>query len=125
MDKATGVLAPIPQLDEFGRSAYDPAVGSGNAAGNIASGHFTNSDGNLVYAGEDGPLASQRLALLRLGFEDRALLGMLPPDVAAEMAGRIVRSPANYTVAPGMLDAVRREAAARVGIRSAAMCVSS
>lgn len=67
VDNATGLVVPLHPLDHStGRSSYDP----------YADAH-TNEDGNLMYSGPDGPLSSQRLELLRMGFDDRSLMSLL------------------------------------------------
>ena len=51
----TGQLVTLAELSLEGRSQYDPRVG-----GFLSEGRFTNEDGNWVYAGLDGAMASQR-----------------------------------------------------------------
>ena len=63
----------LAELSPEGRSQYDLRVG-----GFLSDGRFTNEDGNWVYAGLEGALASQqRLELWRIGMEDLALLQLL------------------------------------------------
>jgi hypothetical protein len=114
---ATGTLRPLRRLGADGRSEYDPAVGT--AAG-LADGHFTNEDGNLVYMGADGPLASARLEALRLGFEDAALLALLGREAAASLAAEVASSGTNWTLSADALEATRRRAAALIGQRTCA-----
>ena len=52
----------------------DIICGAGSVLYNPRADFRTNGDGNLLYAGEAGhPLSSQRLELLRMGFEDRCV----------------------------------------------------
>ena len=108
---ASGRLRPLGRLDAGGRSEYDPAVGT--AAG-LADGRFTNEDGNLVYMGADGPLASSRLEVLRLGLEDQALLALLGREAAATLAREVASSATNWTLSADALEAARRRAAAAI-----------
>jgi hypothetical protein len=117
----TNLTVPLPPLDRHGRSTYASAIG-GTASSATAGGHFTNEDGNLVYSGVDGPLASQRLENVMAGLQDRALLAMLPPPHGPALAQRLVHSPSNYSVDPGLLEATRRDAAALLGVRAAGAC---
>jgi hypothetical protein len=61
-DPSTGQVVTLAEFDRRGRSQYDPVTGS---TGEVD--HSTNEDGNWVYAGLEGPLASQRLELWRMG----------------------------------------------------------
>jgi hypothetical protein len=73
-NNATGLAIPLQPLNfSTGRSSYDP----------YADAH-TNEDGNLMYSSPDGPLSSQRLELLRMGFDDRALLSLLTSEERCE-----------------------------------------
>jgi hypothetical protein len=110
IDPALQQLVPLRQLDEMtGRSTYTPKVVNGE--------HYTNEDGNLMYAGERGPLSSVRLEQLRRGLEDRALLAMLTPAQRAALARRMVRTATNYTFDSTLLEATRRAVAATIGVR--------
>ena len=109
-DPALQALVPLRALDQpTGRSTYDPRVVNGV--------HFTNEDGNLLYAGERGPLSSVRLEQLRRGWEDRALLSLLAPNERVELAQKLVRSATNYTFDAALLEATRRDAALLIGKR--------
>ena len=78
----------------------------------------------MVYPGVDGPLASTRLELLKIGFQDRALLALLPTPRSVEFASRLVSGASNFSVDPALLETVRREAAAALGTISAGACTS-
>lgn len=101
-DPETGRLRPLgpPALD--GATGYDPTVAASPAG--LADGHFTNEDGNLVYAGDDGPRSSLRLEVMRLGFEDLALLRLLGRERAAEIASSLVGSASNFSISPAALE---------------------
>lgn len=106
-DLATGLGVPLGTLnDTIGSVQYDPRAD-----------FRTNEDGNLLYAGEVGPLSSQRLELLRMGFEDRALLSMLPVTQSVAAATRLVRTAANYTFNHTLLEQTRRDVARAIGTR--------
>jgi hypothetical protein len=120
-DSATGRLVPLPELSVEGRSLYDPLVGPVDPQGRPLPDHSTNEDGNWVYAGlpdgpdgGEGPLASQRLELWRLGMEDLALLKLLGPAEARELAQKLVRSGVDYTFNATLLEETRAEAVARL-----------
>ena len=107
MDATTGLILPIGPVDpNTGRFVYDPRT----------SGRL-NEDGNLLYSGESGPLSSQRLELLRMGFEDRALLGLLTTTERSVLATRLVRSALNFTFNNSLLEQSRRDVARAVGAR--------
>ena len=116
VDRGVNLTVAIPELDVYGRTPYAPAIG------NISNGHFSNEDGNLVYAGVKGPLSSQRLENLKMGSEDRALLGLLPYSASVAFAKRLAPGPANYSVDPQLLERLRREAALLVGVLPASAC---
>lgn len=113
VDRALGKLVPVPMLDDRGRSRYNAEVE--NPSG---SGQFTNEDGNLLYAGERGPMSSVRLEQLRRGFEDWALLRLLEGKnrtQKAALSAKLVRGATNYTFDSNLLEATRREAALLIG----------
>ena len=56
-----------------------------------------------------------RLELLRMGLEDKALLGLLPKRQRLRLARKLVRGATNYTIDSELLEATRREAAALIG----------
>jgi hypothetical protein len=62
VDAATNLTVPIAQLDMYGKSVYSAVVDYNDIHNTTipTNGRFSNSDGNLVYAGVDGPLSSQR-----------------------------------------------------------------
>jgi hypothetical protein len=106
-DATTGSIIPVGRANHStGRVLYNPRTDS-----------RTNEDGNLLYAGETGPLSSQRLELLRMGFEDRALLGLLTTTERSLLATRLVRSASNFTFNHSLLEQSRRDAARAVGAR--------
>ena len=106
-DLATGLNVPLGALnDTIGSMQYTPRAD-----------FRTNEDGNLLYAGEAGPLSSQRLELLRMGFEDRALLSMLPTSQSVAAATRLVRTATNYTFNHTLLEQTRRDVAWSIGTR--------
>lgn len=108
MDPAAQRLSPLRRLNiRNGQSQYDPQVVNGA--------HFTNEDGNWLYAGERGPLSSVRLEQYRRGLEDRALLALLSRSDRLALAQRMVRTSTNYTFDADLLEATRREAAALIG----------
>ena len=74
--------------------------------------HSSNEDGNWVYPGLEGPLASQRLELWRIGMEDMALLQLLGPSEAQAMARTMVRSGVDYTFNATLLEETRAKAVA-------------
>jgi hypothetical protein len=118
-DRGVNRTVPTPELDMYGRSTYVAAIGT------PSDGHFSNEDGNLVYAGIEGPLSSQRLENLKMGMEDRALLGLLPHNVSVALAKRLAGGPADYSVDPALLEIVRREAARLVGVQTAEGCTGA
>lgn len=65
-----------------------------------------------MYAGLEGPLASQRLELWRIGMEDLALLQLLGPTEAQALAQTMVRSGIDYTFNATLLEEVRARAVA-------------
>jgi hypothetical protein len=86
IDKATGRFKPMGMLQANGQlHGFDPMIGK-NLTGASLDGQFTNEDGNLVYPGVDGPLASVRLENLRMGVEEWALLQLLE----SSQVGRIL-----------------------------------
>lgn len=104
-DRSTGLKVPLgPQNDTIGSMLYTPRAD-----------FRTNEDGNLLYAGEAGPLSSQRLEMLRLGFEDRALLSMLPATQSVSAASQLVRTAVNYTFNHTLLEQIRRDVARSIG----------
>lgn len=69
---------------------------------------FANGDGFFVYPGPTGPLASQRLEVIRDGLEDWEALAMLPQGGAVEKAvGSAVQGPTRYSLDPKAVSAVR------------------
>jgi hypothetical protein len=115
-DPGTGKVRPLGPIAADGSVGYDPAVAANAAA--LADGHFTNEDGNLIYAGPAGALSSLRLEALRMGFEDRALLQLLNATAGSQLAQAIVAGAANYTIDPESIEAARRHAASLIGTRT-------
>jgi hypothetical protein len=106
-DATTGLILPVgPVNPNTWRFLYNPRTNGRK-----------NEDGNLLYAGETGPLSSQRLELLRMGFEDRALLGLLTTTERSVLATRLVCSALNFTFDHPLLEQSRRDAARAVGAR--------
>lgn len=120
IDSATGQMVPLSELSDKGRSSYDPLIGPTDPEGRPLPDHSTNEDGNWVYAGlpdgtgEGEPLASQRLELWRMGMEDLALLQLLGPHQARELAQRLVRSGVDYSFNATLLEETRAEAVMRL-----------
>lgn len=75
---------------------------------------FANGDGNFVYPGVTGPLASVRLMNLRDGFEDAELFRKLSLQTASNLVEPLVRSATNYTLDPLLLEKQRVLAASMV-----------
>jgi len=78
-----------------------------------------NGDGNLVYPGVRGPLASNRLIAIADGIEDWQLFHRLGVDTtsishADDLIAQLVRNMTDRTSDPRLLERVRREAARRV-----------
>ena len=99
---------PLAELSIEGRSQYDPQTTP------LLPDHSTNEDGNWVYAGLEGALASQRLELWRMGVEDLALLKLLGPSEAQKLAQTMVRSGEDYTFNATLLEETRARAVAGV-----------
>jgi hypothetical protein len=113
LDPTTKVVVPLGSLNHSsGQSSYDPAVHYGV--------RVASEDGNLMYAGENGPLSSQRLELLRMGWDDRVLLALLDPARRRDLASVLVRSANNFTFDHALLERMRREAARAIGVRQCA-----
>lgn len=69
---------------------------------------FAPGDNWILYPGKFGPRSSLRWEAMRDGFEDFALLSMLPREKAMPLVQRIIRSATDYTKDPGELESVRR-----------------
>ena len=112
IDNSTGQVVTLAELSIDGHSQYNPLVGPPDSTGQPEPWHSTNEDGNWVYAGLEGPLASQRLELWRIGMEDLALLQLLGPTEAQALAQTMVRSGIDYTFNATLLEEVRARAVA-------------
>ena len=111
-DNSTGQTVVLAELTLEGRSQYNPLVGPADSQGRVMNSHSSNEDGNWVYPGLEGPLASQRLELWRIGMEDMALLQLLGPSEAQAMARTMVRSGVDYTFNATLLEETRAKAVA-------------
>ena len=75
---------------------------------------FANGDGNFVYPGLSGPIASVRLMNIRDGFEDAELFRKLSLEEVGKVVSGLVRSATEYTLDPVLLEKQRILAAAMV-----------
>ena len=100
----------IARLDGTARTDFDPA----NYIWLPRTDIFANGDGNFVYPGATGPVASVRLMNLRDGFEDAELFRKLSVSVAGLVVDPLVRSATNYTLDPLLLEKQRLRAAGLV-----------
>lgn len=101
--------ANVIRLDESSTTPYNVSTYNSAYGGNV------NGDGNLIYPGKEGMLPSIRLENVRNGLEDYALLSLAIKSAGASavnaLVSRLVRSGANFSDDPGVLETVRREAA--------------
>lgn len=102
--------SPITRESGTARTNFDPA----NYIWLPRTDIFANGDGNFVYPGPAGPVASVRLMNLRDGLEDIELLRMLSLSEANQLVEPLVRSPTNYTLDPLLLEKQRVLAASKV-----------
>ena len=77
---------------------------------------FANGDGQFIYPGANGPVATARLANMRDAVEDQALLQAVRTagkvsDLETAIA-KLVRSPTDHTDDAELLEATRRSLAA-------------
>lgn len=89
---------PIRRLSESPRTDFDPAnyIWADKTL-------FANGDGQIVYPGENAPIASARLELLRDANEDVFLLRQakkVKHSDSMELMQRLVRSPTDYLIIP-------------------------
>eukprot|EP00039_Didymoeca_costata_P011405 m.159987 g.159987 ORF g.159987 m.159987 type:complete len:854 (-) comp15162_c0_seq3:42-2603(-) len=103
IDNSTNQLHSLLHADTSGHLSYNPYVGSGD--------QFSNEDGNIMYAGADGPIVTLRMQNLQSGFQDLALLSMLDRDMKQEIAGILVRNAMNYTFNHTLLEMTRERVA--------------
>ena len=123
LDHALRKLTAVhQQVARDGRSTYDARVGSMGKGETT----FTSEDGNLVYAGERGPLASMRLENWRMGAQDSALLRLFPtPEIAAHWARVLARSGTDFTIGAAVLEETRSAAAEALGTVLPSQCPSA
>ena len=101
----------INRLNGTARTDFDPA----NYIWLPRTDIFANGDGNFVYPGSSGPVATVRLMNIRDGFEDAELFRKLPsPAAAGELVEPLVRSATDYTLDPLLLEKQRILAASMV-----------
>ena len=85
----------MDKLNGTARTDFDPA----NYIWLPRTDIFANGDGNFVYPGNSGPIATVRLMNLRDGFEDAELFGKLSSlTTVGEIVSPLVRSATNYTL---------------------------
>ena len=77
---------------------------------------FANGDGQYLYPGPLGPIATTRLEAIRDGLEDWELFLQAGPAAAA-LVQQLVRSATDWTEDPALLETVRREVAASIASR--------
>ena len=102
------------RLNGTARTDFDPA----NYIWLPRTDIFANGDGNFVYPGASGPIASVRLMNIRDGFEDTELFRKLSLEKASELVSPLVRSATNYSLDPLLLEKQRILAASMVENRS-------
>ena len=81
-----------------------------DSQGRVMNSHSSNEDGNWVYPGLEGPLASQRLELWRIGMEDMALHNFWGRVRRRQWHAR--RSGVDYTFNATLLEETRAKAVA-------------
>ena len=99
------------QLDGTARTDFDPA----NYIWYPRTDIFANGDGNFLYPGEDGPIATVRLHNLRDGFEDAEMFRQIvPSDKVTEIVTPLVRSATDFTLDPLLFEKQRVKAAQEI-----------
>ena len=95
------------QLDGTARTDFDPA----NYIWYPRTDIFANGDGNFLYPGEDGPIATVRLHNLRDGFEDAEMFQQIPIEKRNNFTNPLVRSATDYTLDHKLFASQREKAA--------------
>ena len=76
---------------------------------------FANGDGNFLYPGDDGPIATVRLHNLRDGFEDAEMFRQIPSmDKVSDLTKPLVRSATDYTLDVSLFETQRKKAAQEI-----------
>ena len=104
--------APLSRLNGTARTDFSPA----NYIWLPRTDIFANGDGNFVYPGPEGPLASARLHNLRDGFEDAELFRLLPLEQVSGFTGPLVRGPTDFSLDAALLERQRQAAAAAASL---------
>lgn len=98
----------MAQIDGTARTDFDPA----NYIWYPRTDIFANGDGNFLYPGDDGPIATVRLHNLRDGFEDAELFKQITDlSKVNDFTKPLVRSATDFTLDPLLLESQRNKAA--------------
>ena len=100
----------IARINNTARTDFDPA----NYIWLPRTDIFANGDGNLVYPGAKGPVASVRLMNIRDGFEDAEMFRKLSLSETGPLVEPLVRSATNYTLDPLLFEKQRLLAASKL-----------
>lgn len=98
----------MAQIDGTARTDFDPA----NYIWYPRTDIFANGDGNFLYPGDDGPIATVRLHNLRDGFEDAELFKQITDlNKVSGLVEPLVRTATDFTLDPLLLESQRIKAA--------------
>ena len=95
------------RLNGTARTDFDPA----NYIWYPRTDIFANGDGNFLYPGSDGPIATVRLHNLRDGFEDAEMFRQIPLEKVVPIVQPLVRSATDFTLNSSLFENQREKAA--------------